>query len=531
MATASTPTKDKEGSQEKRNDGEVAARYSRYESIRFPTLTRARSASLLTIPTLVPPQSHSQSTKYPTPYQGLGARGTNNLASKLLLALLPPNAPFFRLSIDDFELEKLTKQKGMRAQVEKAFGQIERAVMTQIETTAIRVKVFEALKQLIVAGNVLCFMLPDGSMRVFPLARYVVKRDPVGNILEIITQEEISPLALPAVMRLALDIAVDENKPEDTIKLYTRVYREDDGLTFSVYQEINGKVVPGSNGSYPIDESPWMALRFVAVENEDYGRGYIEEYQGDLQALEGLSKAMLEASAAASKVLFLVKPNSTTNKKKLVEAPNGAVIEGDMNDISILQLEKYADLRIAYDQSQELTKRLSFAFMLNSSVQRSGERVTAEEIRYMAGELEDALGGIYSILSQEFQLPLVRVLMRMMARKGKLPELPKDLVKPMVTTGLEALGRGHDLNKLTTFMQQIQPLGPEVIAQYLNVDDYLDRVGTSLGIDTDGLIKDAATRQQEMMQQQMMQAAQSVAPHVAKGVMEQQATQQKDSNG
>ena len=40
--------------------------------------------------------------------------------------------------------------------------------------------------------------------------------------------------------------------------------------------------------------------------------------------------------------------------------------------------------------------------MLQSSVQRDAERVTTEEIRYLAGELEDTLSGIYSILSQDF---------------------------------------------------------------------------------------------------------------------------------
>ena len=80
---------------ENRNEGQVASRYSKYESIRLTYLTRARTAALLTIPTLVPPESNGMATKYPTPYQGIGARGTNNLASKLLLALLPPICPFF----------------------------------------------------------------------------------------------------------------------------------------------------------------------------------------------------------------------------------------------------------------------------------------------------------------------------------------------------------------------------------------------------------------------------------------------------
>ena len=142
---------------------------------------------------------------------------------------------------------------------------------------------------------------------------------------------------------------------------------------------------------------------------------------------------------------------------------------------------------MAQETAQRITERLSFAFLLNSSVQRNAERVTAEEVRYMAQELETALGGVYSILSQEFQLPLVRLLLARLESDGKMPKMPKDSIKPQIVTGLEALGRGQDLTKLAQFLTYLQPLGPQVISQNLNVDDYIDRLGASLGIG--GLVK------------------------------------------
>ena len=71
-------------------------------------------------------------------------------------------------------------------------------------------------------------------------------------------------------------------------------------------------------------------------------------------------------------------------------------------------MDKFNDFRVAYQAMQGIEERLSQQFMLQSSVQRNGERVTAEEIRYLAGELEDTLSGIYSILSQEFQMRLLK---------------------------------------------------------------------------------------------------------------------------
>lgn len=501
-------------------DSGASGKYARMESERGSYLTRAREAALLTIPTLMPPASNSAGTKYPTPYQGLGARGVNNLASKLLLALLPPNSPFFRLSIDDYELEALTKQEGMRGKIEEAFGRIERTVMNSIETKAARVKTFEALKQLIVAGNVLMHVQPDGSMRVFRLDRYVVKRDPVGNVLEIIVKEDIAPRVIPIEIRKACGMLEGDKSNVESIALYTHIKRENSTQKFSIHQELNQHVVPKSEGDYPIEECPWLPLRWTSVENEDYGRGFIEEYMGDLKTLEGLSKSIVEGAAAASKIIFLLKQNSTINKRKLIDSPNGAVLDGNVEDVGILQLEKYADYRVAYETAQEVTKRLSYAFMLNSSVQRSGERVTAEEVRYMASELEDALGGVYSILSQEMQLPLVRILLSQLGKDGKLPELPKDLVRPMITTGLEALGRGHDLQKLNTFFQQLQPLGPDALATYMNIPEYIARIGASLGIDTKGLIKTQQQIEQEKQQALMAQMAQNAAPTLAQGAMD-----------
>ena len=113
----------------------------------------------------------------------------------------------------------------------------------------------------------------------------------------------------------------------------------------------------------------------------------------------------------------------------------------------------------------------------------------------MAQELESALVGTYSILSQEFQYPLVELILDRLEKKRKMPKMPKDTVKPQIVTGLEALGRGQDLNKLAQFLQYLQPLGPETIASSLNVDDYIDRLGASLGIDTGGLIKTPEQKQ------------------------------------
>lgn len=512
------------------------ARYHRLESDRLTFLDRARRCSELTIPTLVPPAAHSKSTIYYTPWQGIGARGVNNLASKLLLSLLPPNSPFFRLVIDDFTRDELTGRPDAKAVVDEGLSKIERAVQSEIEGTGLRSPSFLALKHLIVAGNALVY-LPKEGYRIWRLDSYVVKRDVQGNVLDVIAKDEVSPYSLSKTEYELLDDTDDQSSGgedmelEKTVKVYTRFYRCDDEnerVHWKMYQEINGKVVPGSEGRFPIDKPPFMALRWSAIDGEDYGRSYVEEYLGDLISLEGLSKAIVEASAVAAKVVYLLNPNGVTRLKDVTKAESGDVIVGKADDVTSLQTQKQADMRIAYEAAKTITDRLAMAFLMNSAVQRNAERVTAEEVRFMAAELEDALGGVYSILSQEFQLPLVNRLMDRMTKAKRLPPLPKGVVKPAIVTGLEALGRGHDLNKYLTMLKALQPLGPEVLAQYMNAGDYISRVATSLGIDPGGLVKSQEQIDQEMQmaqQQQMMQMGGELAgklgPSVVKGISDQ----------
>ena len=484
--------------------------YSKCEGHRSQFLERGRDSSRITIPTILPEEGKTSATRYPTPYQSIGARGVNNLSSALLLSLLPPNAPFFRLMVDEetkMELEAVDPR--VVTEVEKSLSKVERAVMDEIEVNGIRTGLFDALRHLIVTGNALLYFPDGGMMRVVHMDRYIVKRCPLGRVRTVIVKESVSPVMLPPELRgMAGESSSDSY--EDHLDMYTGMVTIDD-KTIEVYQEIKGQIIESTRRQIPTEESPFIPLRMGRVDGEDYGRGYVEQYYGDLQSLEGLTRALVEGTAAASKLLFLVNPNGTTRARTLAESPNGAIREGSAGDVSVLQSQKAQDFSVALNTINKIEERLSYAFLLVEGSIRNADRVTAEEIRLVTQAIERQLGGIYSILSRELSLPLVRTIMRVMKNENKLPAVPEDKVKPTIITGIEALGRGNDLNRLDTFLSGIgQLLGPEALNQYVNFSEYLKRRALSLGVDVDGLIRTEeelqmqAMQQQEAMQQQMM---------------------------
>ena len=492
----------------------IAGQYAKCESDRYSYLERARDSSRLTIPTIMPDSGSTKSRKFPTPYQSTGARGVSNLSSALLMSLLPPNAPFFRLVIDEEEKAKMNAvDPTIKNEVEKSLADIERAVAKEIEVNNIRVGTFEALRHLVVTGNALLYLPDEGPMRVIHLDRYVVKRDPSGNARMIILKETVDPMVLPADIREA--VYAESGAAEETCDLYTMQKTLDNGK-IEVVQEVKGKIIESTYKQYPKDKSPFIALRMMRVDGESYGRGYVEQYFGDLQSLEGLTKAIVEGAAASAKVLFLVNPNGTTRARTLSESPNGAIREGTAADVSVLQTQKANDFSVALSATQQINDRLSYAFLLTESTIRNADRVTAEEVRLVTQSIERQLGGIYSVLSMEFQLPLVNRIMDRMQKQKKLPKLPKDKVTPAIVTGIEALGRGNDLNRLDIYLSGIaQMLGPEALGQYINISEYMARRASALGIDTDGLVRSQEELQQMAQQQQEQQMAASMAPALA----------------
>lgn len=519
----------------------AAALYASLLGDRDPFLERARDGAQLTIPRLITEEGRNGSTELYTPFQGLGARGVNNLASKLLLTLFPPNAPFFRLEVDESYNAAIGAVDGAQAETQASLAKIERKISGEIEKQAMRPRLFEALKHLVVSGNVLLYMPKKGGLRVFHLDQYVIDRDPMGNVVTMVTKETIAVAALPQEIKAQLDpkdIADAEgmNTKPKTLDLYTAVVRQGEDK-FEVWQEVSGVKtveIPTAAGVYPMERLPWIPLRMSYISDEPYGRGHVEEYIGDLKSLEGLSQAIVEGSAAAARLLFLVNPNGMTMTEDLAEAPNGAFREGMAEDVSTLQLEKSADFRVAMETAAGIERRLSHAFLLNASIQRQAERVTAEEVRYMAQELEDALGGIYSILSQELQMPLVRLLMNNLIKRKELPAVAGKILSPVIITGLEALGRGQDLNRIQLALSVgTAALGPEAMTMYMNPGNVLTRIFTAVGIDTTGMVKtDEEVQAMQSAQQQqgaMMELTKSLGPEAMK--MVQGAAQQGAQSG
>ena len=247
--TASTP---------QATQGTVQGRYSALEQKRQPYLQRGWECSELTVPSLLPRTGTNSTTELPIPWQTIGARGTHNLSSKLLMSTLPTNTPFFRQSVQEFVIDKMAEDSGetpevLKSKFEAALAKVERATMSFITSSTDRVAIEQAYKHLIVVGNVLLFRDPKKGMRVFTLNNYVVRRDRSGNVMEIVIKESVDPKTLPPVIQAQAQTAGDA-KVHESVDLYTMIQRNTDGGHWEIWQEACGIELPKTRTTRPLDK-------------------------------------------------------------------------------------------------------------------------------------------------------------------------------------------------------------------------------------------------------------------------------------
>lgn len=516
----------------------LSARWARGETEKEPFLRRARMFAAVTLPYLSPDVSGaSMGDDLPVPTNSIGARGVSNLASKLTLSLFPPQVPFFQYELSPLEFADAV---GIPADpsdpdfaravtnAQLVLNRREREIQRALDTTGWRARAFESFLHLITGGSYLFRLGKGGAATGFRLDQHNVERDADGLPQWILVRESIHRDKLPPSIR-AKAIADHTTAPRpsgrEEVDLFTACERLPDGR-WRTWQEAADLLVPRSTKVLSEDDLPWLPVRFIPDSNEDYGRSFADLVLGDLRTNEGLNQALIDVAALAAQVIFFVDPSMPVTPTRIAEAETGDYLPGNGDLVKPMVLDKLADMTIASNVKAGVQSGLELSFLLRSAVRRDGERVTAEEIRQIAQELDESLGGVFGLLAVEFQAPLVRKLEVILEREGALMELPKKTARVKITTGMDALGRGRDALALRSYLADVQAVFGDQAAKVIVAEEYLRRLALSQGIDPTGLIRSSEEIEQMNQQEQMAAFANRVGPEGVKLIGQQMAANQ-----
>lgn len=479
-------------------------------------LERARKCAALTIPSLLPPEGLTEEDQLPQPYSSVPARGVTNMASKILSAMLPLNdAPFFK-----FELST-----GMEPthEIENFLERLAYQAYNKLSSKNLRETIYLALQHLIVTGDVLVIQEDDYNFRVIRKDHFVVRRNVDGNVQEILYLEFIAKANTDAIMDGYYHSGQHSKKGYDTLYVRLTLNEEDKSWT-QVSEDETGETV--TKGTYKV--SPVIPLRWAMVAGENYGRSHCEDIIGDIQTLESFTEALIEGTAAGSAFWIGIDPAGLTELDDIARTSNGGFVSARQQDVFTLTPSGTMNPQIQSTQSgvETMRREVGNSFLLSGSAIPSGDRVTATAVRMIGSELETILGGAFSAISRDLMEPLVRRTVFLMLENEELdPNLKEQfsedgLLTVEIVTGLQALSRDTDLNKLLQMGDMVKNLPPQAL-ELFKWEEYAKSLVTSIGFDSTAWIKSPEEAQEEKMA--MMQQQQNIQTQA--GIQQQLAQQ------
>lgn len=495
--------------------------WTKLAAIKQPLITRCERYAQLTIPKICLPDGYdAMATDETHDYQSIGAQATNHLTNRAMLALFAPSRPFFRVGVKTgSRTEKDLQAIGMSPQqLNPILAALEREGVSLLDQRGQRPKLYSIIRHLIVTGNVL-MVLEKESIRCMGIKYYCVKRDGLGKLYTLVIRECMKFDELEQDVK---DELPNKYNDDSTVYLYKEIQRNDAG-DYLLTQSVDMHKLPKKfDGKWPADKLPYRVLTWDLADESDYGTGLVEEYAGDLEALSVLSEAVVDGAVLGSEFRWLVNPTGMTDADTLAKSANGSALAGKPEDIAPTQGGNPVAIQVADEILQRYEKRISTGFLMQSGTTRNAERVTAEEIRLTAQELETSFGGVYSALAISLQGPTAQWLM-----DGIGAQIAGTDLKISIITGLDALSRNGDLENLR---QALADLGgtlnlPEQLLGRIKFEPLAQFVGDGRSIDLRPFLMSDQEYQAQQQQIAQQQTAQEVASATGQAHGQAQAEQ------
>lgn len=479
------------------------------------------------------PATESANIELQISKDSIGAQAVNHLSNKVVSVLFPPQRMFFRLTITEEmkkQAEMAIQQQGANvdqakaavtdalAILEQQLASAEKEVQDRMDMVQYRPQAVTAAKLLIITGNALEYHPEDGPVQIYNLRNFCVVRDVSGEVIEIMTRESKAfETFSPKVQDQIRFMRSRKQNDDQPVCIYTQIKLQDDGR-FHIKQSADEVMLDTQGAWYTKETLPWIPLTWNLIQGEDYGRGLVSEYAGAFHAVNVLSGSLLNIAAVMGDIKFFVDPQSHIDIAQLNQSAPGSYHSGRPEQVGAMSSGgKLQDASFIAQLIERYEKQISQAFLLNSQLTRNAERVTAEEIRMQANELETSNGGIYSRLAATWQGQLANVMLDQIGFDGL------DYgITPKIITGMDSLSRQSELDNVVQFLTYLGMLQnvPEDVRATIDLSKFASLIGTNLQVEYQKFMKsqeqmkaeqEAAMQQQQQLAQQEADAQSQVA--------------------
>ncbi|MGI9485673.1 MAG: portal protein [Geminicoccaceae bacterium] len=418
-------------------------------------------------------------------FDGTATDAVEQLAASLLSQLTPPWSQWFGLApgYDINALERTVVSEELDRATETLQGHFDRSNFS--------VEIHQAFLDLTTIGNATLLFeeAPLGALSAFrlsaiPMSEMHFEAGPDDQILGHFRSRSLPARTLRSLFPDA--VLPDEKNngcsaENSSIPILEAVLPEGRGFSYmALLLDRPDKPTCLAHGHLPA--SPFISFRWLKGAAEVYGRSPVMTALPDIKTVNKVVELVLKNASIAVTGIWQAEDDGVLNPANIRLVP-GTIIPKAVGSSGLTPLQAPGRFDVSNLMLDDLRGRIRHALLVDRLGPVGGRRMTATEILERSNEMSRLLGATYGRLQTELLTPLINQGMRILGRRGEIPDIALDgrTVTLQYRSPLARSQARDDVQNTLMWLETSAQLGPEAM-QAVDIPATTRWLGERLGV-------------------------------------------------
>ena len=361
-------------------------------------------------------------------FDGTATDSVEQLAASLLSQLTPPWSQWFGL-VPGYDINMLE-----RTVISEELDRTTETLQGHFDRSNFAVEVHQAFLDLATIGSATLLFeeAPLGALSAFrltavPMSEMYFEAGPDDQILGHFRSRSLPLHTLRKVFPQAnLPEEKGSNPDNDRrpLPIVESVLPENDGYLYTALL-LDKPDCPACLARGFLPTSPFISFRWLKGASEVYGRSPVMTALPDIKTVNKVVELVLKNASIAVTGIWQAEDDGVLNPANIRLVP-GTIIPKAVGSSGLTPLQAPGRFDVSNLMLDDLRGRIRHALLVDRLGPVSGRRMTATEILERSNEMSRLLGATYGRLQTELLTPLIAQGMRILRRRGEIPDIILD---------------------------------------------------------------------------------------------------------
>lgn len=418
-------------------------------------------------------------------FDGTATDAVEQLAASLLAQLTPPWSQWFGL-VPGYDVDALE-----RVIVSEELDRATEILQGHYDRSNFAVEIHQAFLDLATIGSATLLFeeAPLGGLSAFrltavPMAEMYFESGPDDQILGHFRSRSLPARTLRSLFPGAE--LPDENRScpdrdRQSLPIVEAVLPRDDGFSYTALL-LDNPNKPSCLAHGLLPSSPFISFRWLKGAAEVYGRSPVMTALPDIKTVNKVVELVLKNASIAVTGIWQAEDDGVLNPANIRLVP-GSIIPKAVGSSGLTPLQAPGRFDVSNLMLDDLRGRIRHALLVDRLGPVSSQRMTATEILERSNEMSRLLGATYGRLQAELLTPLISQGMRLLRRRGEIPDIALDgrTVGLQYRSPLARAQARDDVQNTLLWLETSAQLGPEAM-QAVDVPATTQWLGERLGV-------------------------------------------------